>query len=378
MELIVSFIGLSQSLFAIVLMLTKRPLKIADYILCMFFLSFVFVFGLDIMSYYGVIVPNRWFISLGLWFLLSPLIFLYSKYITKDYSKFEKTDLLHFIPTATLLLLFIVLRYLPENNVMGISDFYQKYKTLKIYSGFVFNILVVYYVAKSIYVVLQYKKRSVYYYSYKSYKINLDWLLFMILFYLFIILLIIISSALYETGRINFKVYLFRHIVELIHICVLSIWGFHQRQLNTFEYVDIPENTDEKTTNTGKYTKSGLKKNEATIYIEKLHAYIETSQAWKDPELSIGKLAIVLDIPKHQLSELLNEYLGKSFYNLINEYRVESAKKLLLDEAYANWSILAIAFECGFNSKSAFNSFFKKVTEQTPSEYRKIELGQQN
>ncbi|WP_160716489.1 AraC family transcriptional regulator [Chitinophaga solisilvae] len=94
---------------------------------------------------------------------------------------------------------------------------------------------------------------------------------------------------------------------------------------------------------------------------------------YKDPELTLDKLAAVMEISRHHLSETLNQYLGQSFYQFINECRIREVVKLLdryrQDRETPN--ILSLAFEAGFHSKSSFNQYFKKVTGTTPSAYMK-------
>ncbi|NML37274.1 AraC family transcriptional regulator [Chitinophaga sp. G-6-1-13] len=94
---------------------------------------------------------------------------------------------------------------------------------------------------------------------------------------------------------------------------------------------------------------------------------------YKDPELTLDKLAAAMEISRHHLSEALNQYLGQSFYQFINEYRIREVVKLLdkyrQDKEMPN--ILSLAFEAGFHSKSSFNQYFKKVTGTTPSAYMK-------
>jgi AraC-like DNA-binding protein len=94
---------------------------------------------------------------------------------------------------------------------------------------------------------------------------------------------------------------------------------------------------------------------------------------YKDPELTLDKLAAAINISRHHLSETLNQYLGQSFYQFINEYRIREVVKLL-DKYRQNKetpNILSLAFEAGFHSKSSFNQYFKKVTGTTPSAYMK-------
>jgi AraC-like DNA-binding protein len=88
---------------------------------------------------------------------------------------------------------------------------------------------------------------------------------------------------------------------------------------------------------------------------------------YKD-EVTLASLAMSLHIRPHQLSHFINNYLNMSFSDLINSYRVEEAKKEILSKPEA--TILAIAYESGFNSKASFNRAFKKFTGLTPSEFR--------
>jgi len=371
MDLIISYIGFSQALFGFVFILTKRPLKIAYFIIGNLLLVFALMFGLDILRNYHLIPFHRWTISLSTRMLLAPLFYLYAKYITKDFDKFNPLDYLHALPSVSLLLVTFILSLLPENNSLPIGIFYAKYSWLRIVYGWSFFGLIIYYVIASIKIVVNFKDQIKENYSYNSYKISLDWLLVMIILFVILIVLIIVSSVLYEHGKMVSEVYIFRHVLELFHVYVLSIWGFHQNQLISRFKSDTEIESNVRELSTGKYVRSGLKSDDAKNYVQKLIKYMDESEVWKDSELSIAKLASQTAISKHQLSEVLNEYLGKSFYVFVNEYRVEYAKKMLNNTKYNNWSILAIGYECGFNSKTAFNIFFKKHTQLTPSEYKK-------
>jgi AraC-like DNA-binding protein len=81
-----------------------------------------------------------------------------------------------------------------------------------------------------------------------------------------------------------------------------------------------------------------------------------------------------LNVSTNNLSQIINEKLGKNFYDFVNEYRVETAKELLLNPKKQHLTLLAIAFDSGFNSKSSFNNVFKKQTSLTPSEFKKQNL----
>jgi AraC-like DNA-binding protein len=90
-----------------------------------------------------------------------------------------------------------------------------------------------------------------------------------------------------------------------------------------------------------------------------------------DPALTLHDLARATGLPAYQVTALLNGSLRKTFYEFINSRRIEEAKRKLADPAFDNVKILAIALDCGFASKSAFNRVFLDLTGQTPSAYRK-------
>jgi AraC-like DNA-binding protein len=123
--------------------------------------------------------------------------------------------------------------------------------------------------------------------------------------------------------------------------------------------------------NNEKYQKSGLKSDKAETYVTRLEAYMREAKPYLDGDLTMKDLAVGVGIPSYHLTQILNENLMKNFYDYINEYRVEEVKRHLQDESYRNDTLISIAFDTGFNSKSAFNRIFKKVTNDTPSQFRK-------
>jgi|GEM_PF-926952 len=101
---------------------------------------------------------------------------------------------------------------------------------------------------------------------------------------------------------------------------------------------------------------------------------MEKDKLYQEPELTLLDLATKLQLPSYQVSQAINLSLNKTFYDLINRYRVDEAKRLLLDARTANYTILSVGFEAGFNSKTTFNTVFKKITGLTPTDFRKREV----
>ena len=109
-------------------------------------------------------------------------------------------------------------------------------------------------------------------------------------------------------------------------------------------------------------------------YYEKLMGLMQDDFLYKDSSLTLSMLAERLQISSGYLSQIINEKDQKNFFEFINRYRVEAVKKKLLDKEFEQFSIMGIASDCGFSSKSAFNSVFKQFTGLTPTAFRKQHL----
>ncbi len=120
-----------------------------------------------------------------------------------------------------------------------------------------------------------------------------------------------------------------------------------------------------------KYKYSGLTPEDISLYKERLLHYLESEKTYLNSDLNLKDIAEYLNIPPHQLSQVINTGTKGNFYDLINKYRIQEAKRRLTDPGKQNLSILDIAYEVGFNSKSAFNNAFKRYTDMTPSQYKK-------
>ena len=119
-----------------------------------------------------------------------------------------------------------------------------------------------------------------------------------------------------------------------------------------------------------KTVKTGLNAERIGEIVERIIVLMEQEKLYQETELTLQQLAGKLQVPTYLVSQALNEGLKKSFYDLVNGYRVKEAKRLLVDPKNQNFTILSVGFEAGFNSKTTFNTVFKKFTDLTPTEYR--------
>jgi AraC-like DNA-binding protein len=194
------------------------------------------------------------------------------------------------------------------------------------------------------------------------------WLFQITVFFLFAHLFVLAKLGLQYLGQDQCflqKIYLIISTIALFTICWFVLKALYSPQLFTGvkTYLEPIENLTEK--NRFIPDKKTIP-NEST---SRLIAYMEQNKPHLDDELTLQKLAAQVDMPEKELSILINQQIGKHFFDFINEYRIRDAKILLKDQP--NLTVLEILYQVGFNSKSSFYTAFKKETGITPSDYRR-------
>jgi AraC-like DNA-binding protein len=111
---------------------------------------------------------------------------------------------------------------------------------------------------------------------------------------------------------------------------------------------------------------------ELGVLKEKLSNLMDNNKPYLDSTLNLPKLAQMMQLTTHELSYLINTGFEDNFFGFINTHRVEESKRMLGTPQYAHLSMVGIAFEAGFNSKTAFNTAFKKVVNMSPTEFQKL------
>jgi AraC-like DNA-binding protein len=120
-----------------------------------------------------------------------------------------------------------------------------------------------------------------------------------------------------------------------------------------------------------KYQKSNLSDEDATLIHELLKILMDEQKPFTNPDLTLNDLAKSLDVHPNQLSQVINSKENKSFYDLVNEKRIHEFTRLISQPSHQQYTLVSIAYDCGFNSKASFNRNFKKYTGLTPTEYVK-------
>ncbi len=127
-------------------------------------------------------------------------------------------------------------------------------------------------------------------------------------------------------------------------------------------------------TNGKKYAKSRLSTRRLNEYKDRLSQIMQCEQAYLKPDLTLPKLAATVGCSVNHLSQVINSGLGISFFDYLNQHRIEYAKELLSEHDPHRRAILSIAFAAGFNSNSAFYAAFRKNSGLTPAQYRRQQL----
>ncbi|MCB0642727.1 MAG: helix-turn-helix transcriptional regulator, partial [Phaeodactylibacter sp.] len=120
-----------------------------------------------------------------------------------------------------------------------------------------------------------------------------------------------------------------------------------------------------------KYMQSRLTQTDVLEQKRRVQTYLEEEEPYLNPDFSIQQLSDALGLPVRDLSQVINEGFQKNFFTLINGYRIEVVKERIRSQEFEHLTLLAIGLSCGFNSKTTFNTVFKKMTDQTPSQFKK-------
>ncbi|MCR9253446.1 MAG: helix-turn-helix domain-containing protein [bacterium] len=365
-------IGAIQAVFQSFLIFNKKNKGTPDFILG----TWMLFIALHLSTFYFGITGLRqsWPYIQGIEAPLptvqGPFLLLYIQSQSGLIKRFGWKQLLHFTP-ALLLYIGYIPNFLmtPEELIAWVSRPFESWKIilntgLNIVSGVI-------YITWSIIQLRKHREVISKYFSFRE-KISLNWLnnliIGMIAIWLVIILQLTFNNAI--PGLPDF----FRSAYPIFFTVVLftfSMGYFGIKQGLVFnEEIQIDEPTS-KPESTEKYQKSNLKEAQAEEYERVLKEFMVTEKPYLESKLTLRQLSSKTNIGQHHLSQVLNERIGKSFYEFVNSFRVEEFKSSLTDPKKSHLTLLGHALESGFSSKSTFNDIFKKVEGKTPSEHFK-------
>lgn len=336
--------------------------------------SLVFVFSTDLAmaSFLGFDLQFEYPYLIGLDFpitlLYGPLLFLYTKSLVTQAKSLKPTDWIHFGPF--LVMLFYTIPFYLLSGAEKIALVSQS-SGLEYGWDWVAHVKVIFNICYLPFVVIMLMRyKRVLKDTQSSFgKRNLDWLQD---FVIAGVSLAVVAVIIHLFSTFSTQKDLYADLMLLsVTIFVYGIGYMGLRQPEFFIRVD--EDAVDKYQQTGpkSYSKSGLDEATGKEKIETLKTIMKTEKPYLKNDLNLRELADLLEVSTHNLTEIINRKAGRNFYDFVNSYRVDEVKERLQDSDSQNLTLLAIAMESGFNSKSSFNSVFKKHTGLTPSQFRK-------
>lgn len=379
--------GIVITVFLAFILAGKKHKSTADKIL----LAWLFLISVHLLFYYqyitGLAYQYSWVLGIHFPFPLlhGPFLYLYTAALTNKLPKKVNYGLLHFIPALIFYLPLINFFKLPPQEKIDIykrsGQGYELYMTT-LYIAIVISGII--YVSVCIWLLRIYRVTITSQFSYTE-KINLLWLRYLIYGIAVIWILVIFGN----------DALIFSTLV--IFVFLLGFFGIRQhgifsnnkvvedqyqaREITIAAFEPLPGKSNEPVKEpTGnqqkaipqqklKYEKSGLSEDLAKDIYERLANAMKAHKLYADPELSLSGLASALNVHPNHLSQVINSFERKNFYDYINAQRVEEFKSIAGLPENAGYTLLFLSYECGFNSKTSFNRNFKKVTGLSPTEY---------
>jgi len=290
--------------------------------------------------------------------LMPALMLLYGLSLLKEEKRFKKKYVL-FLPFVVIMLLAMYYKYqlVVQKKESGYAPFLDEIPTWGEYVAILYSIVVI--TVLLIKIQKAHKKTP---FTLTERAPQLHWFRMFLLFQVFAVLLWAVSDILLIGYSENYYYYPL-WIVVAITIYWMGHMGIYKYGI-TQERKEIRARTHESFS----IKELDTSKNEL---ITKLAHFLIAERNFLDPQLSQEKVAENLGVSTGHLSETINTQLQQSFKEYVNTLRVETAKTYLKNPEFSNYTLVAIGLEAGFNSKSAFNTSFKKITGLTPSEFKK-------
>lgn len=366
-------IGASQALTLAILILLKKQPSQADYLLSIkLFLVFVITLLYNYHDTLEVVAPAFTLTPFLLGYLVLPIFYFYIKSASGrkvDFSKRE--NFIHFLPFIAANLVLIYYFYpLPYDTKQAFFCCMEPQPTwFSALRYLLFFGVFPYYNYKSYLFLKRHENCILTRFSYTE-DISLEWLVR----FLWGMVFVGATFITFEVIMGNFLAWdsketmMLPFIVLLCLIFYLGIYGLRHKII-FFDPEPALEPSVASLETESKYQYSNLTEEKAEGHLEQLMHYMNTEKPHLQPKITIGELSQKTNIPVNHLSQIINEKLNQNFFDFINGYRVAEFKSLLAQPNNQNYTLLSLAFEAGFNSKSSFNAIFKKITGQTPSDY---------
>jgi len=375
----VILLGMVQGAALAAVLAARKKDRVANRILAALVgaISLMLLFGL-LQRRWGL-TSNPHLLGLGipLPFLLGPLLYLYVVALTRPAARFEARWLVHGLPFAVDVLYTSQIFYLRSGTEkLALVEAYRAGQippSLRLVEVLLVVQAMSYLVA-SFFALRRYARKIEGYFSDLA-RIDLRWLMAMVLAHATVWSIVTATTLLRTAGFAPASLEGFSQAIQLGSAAVVFLTGYMSLwQPALFEKAQaarVAEPEPEAAPRPlPKYQRNRLDDDDAAELARKLKARMEDGKLYRDATLTLQMLADEVGATPHMLSQVLNLQVGKSFFVFVNSYRAEALMAALADPSQRHRGVLELALEAGFNSKSTLNSFFKRYTGRTPSEFR--------
>lgn len=352
---VIAWIGFSQALFSGILTITKKKQGLSDKLLS----AWLFLLALEFLTF-GIeskVYPDFLFLT-NTFLLFNPALYIYTCSLTKPGFKLQWKQLLHLLPY-----LFFKITAWIIKEPQAFETFFSPDSTLWfriLFTVFGVSSWIVY-LTLSVLLLKKHRKTVKDEFSTIDTFKSFAWLMFVIVLYVaycFTVFIWGITNLFYFN---TLSLLIFNYSMLLVLVYIFGFYGLKQEVIfnrnSKVESLPKPQSFN--------LSDSSREKIKHTIF-----NYFEKDKPYLNPDFNMTLLSEKIKSPKHHITEVLNSSIGKNFFLFVNEYRVEEVKKKLSNPKNP-YSIEAIGYDCGFNSKSTFFSVFKNITGMTPLEYKK-------
>lgn len=362
-------IGFVQSLFGILIFSTKRPGHLSFAFLTIWMAVIAIFLGANLLPFQVVeyFKPGIFPIM----FLIGPILYLYVSSLAIEKFNIKSSCLIHLIPFLLVVIHRSTIQVVPIAGPPELTD-NPNYLYNKIYYSFLILSVFVYWFL-SLDLILKHRNNIPLYFSNYSGKNTLSWLILVLSLFLFLFVgnfsMFFVQNVL-ELGIIRFTTLSFNLTVFTF---IMIYFGINQSAIYQKEkrQPEVHKQIAQSNCQENKYLGSAINDNQIVELNEAVLNYLNSKKPYLNPEFNLQMMVDTLNISRHKLSQVINRSQNKNFYKLINEYRVNEVKEKLENKEYKNLTVLGIAYECGFNSKTTFNRIFKEETGMTPTEFIK-------
>jgi AraC-like DNA-binding protein len=363
-----SYINLAGAIHALIqsmlLFFTRRGNRRANKIMAIFLLALAIAMANGIISLLGLydIWPALSILMGSVALTYGPLFYLYIRAMTAKDHRWTPFDVLHGVPFLLGMLVYGAYLRLPGGGsaLSGFIGFAVRSPWLIV--TILSTLQTVVYVASVIRLLWAHSERIKATYSTID-RINLGWLRRRLVVYaaIWAVGLVMVAAVGFESRAIG----LVGQIVSFLIALNTFMTGYLAMLQPEIFFGPLEARP------VRRYERSSLTPENAALHKTRLLEMMEREKSFLDPEITLPKLAQALEIPVAHLSRVINDLFGRNFYEFINHYRVEDAKRRLAMPDAGREKLITVALDCGFNSLATFNRVFKELAGRTPSDYRK-------